>query len=314
MVAKAEQIGKQIRTKTVTLTLVVTVLKGLGSFQEGKGFQRQTLIGSTSREKVTVGQTGANQFVIGKLHSHVGSEPDTYQVKNQTMEQIKDIIPTAVEELVQPTKNDSDNTKGSARCIELLEKAFEPFKTLDDPQLVKMKEAAANFAFKMLTSQKPHWLALLGTSGAGKTMLSKIIRDVFKTYLDGTIISETKTEIKRASGGFIRWRTLVQWAREGDYRAFEDVSQDYFVVVDDIGSEYPTDFTRSKMYELFDASECKWRVWTGNLTMSQIESQFDPRIASRMLRHGSVVVDVDLPDWNIRSPQQQNSVTQCQHE
>jgi len=152
----------------------------------------------------------------------------------------------------------------------------------------------------MLTKQTPYWLSLLGTSGAGKTMLAKIIRTLFSRYVDGSIISETPQEIKRAGGGFIRWRRLVEWVREGDYRAFEDVSRDFFVAVDDIGSEYPTDFTRAKLYEMFDASEGKWRVWTGNLSLEQIEQQFDPRIASRILRNNSVVVDVDVPDFNLR--------------
>jgi DNA replication protein DnaC len=165
-----------------------------------------------------------------------------------------------------------------------------------------MKSAALSFALDMITGRTPpYWLSLLGTSGAGKTMLAKIVSRLFRCNKKGAIVSETPSRIWYASGGFIKWATLVQWIREGDWRAFNDVSDDWFVCVDDIGAEHATDLSRSKLYEMFDRGESKWRIWTGNLSLAQIDQRIDPRISSRMLRNSGVVVDVDVPDFNLRT-------------
>lgn len=189
----------------------------------------------------------------------------------------------------------------SEKLVEVLDKSFQAFQTCGDPELTKMLEAARRFAHDLVIDAPPRWLSLLGTSGAGKTMLAKIISALFRRYVDSDrIISETPSRIVRASGGFVKWSRVVQWLREGEYRCFEDISRDYFVVVDDIGSENPTDFTRAKLYEMFDAGEGKWRVWTANLSLAQIGEKFDTRIASRMIRNNAVVIDVDVPDYNLR--------------
>ena len=238
------------------------------------------------------------------------------------MQQISELIPQAVEELEQPTNEDSVSSKMSDEQREKLETIFEPFKTLGDQQLVRMKEATIKFTYDLLLAKysrkaegqpytcnpKPYWLSLLGTSGAGKTMLAKLVNQAFRQYKDARIIwfdddegrqRSVNGRIVRASGRFILWRKMVQWLREGEYRCFEDVAEDWFVAVDDIGSEHLTEFSLAKLYEMFSRGEDKWRIWTANLSLEQIEQRFDPRIASRMIR-GSVVVDVDVPDYNLR--------------
>jgi hypothetical protein len=51
-----------------------------------------------------------------------------------------------------------------------------------------------------------------------------------------------------------------------------------------------------KLYQMFSDGEGRWRVWTGNMSLEQIAARIDQRIASRMLRDGSVVV-VDVKDY-----------------
>lgn len=115
-------------------------------------------------------------------------------------------------------------------------------------------------------------------------MLAKIIRD-------------------RTGGIFLKWTKVARWIREGEHRLFYDLcNEKRCVVLDDIGSEYGTDYTRSKLYEFLSEREGKWTVITANLSLEQIGEKMDTRIASRMIRGDSVVVDVNVPDFNLRTP------------
>lgn len=177
---------------------------------------------------------------------------------------------------------------------------FDSFKTLDDAQLAKMKLAATEFAWHLVGKGSPRWLTLLGTSGAGKTMLAKIISGIFSQHIRGTVEWETPHCIRHYDGGFMRWNTLATYVREGNFRVFDDICCHQFVALDDIGSEYATPFTNAKLFEFFNRSEGKWRVFTGNLNMQQVGDRLDVRIASRMIRDGNIVVDVDVTDWSLR--------------
>lgn len=174
-----------------------------------------------------------------------------------------------------------------------------------------MKSEAERFTLELLGHLPPRWITFLGTSGAGKTMLARWINAVFKQYLDWKIdwpaTERTKTEtnpygtIIRDRGQFVWWAKIARLMREGEYRVLDDLCQLSFLVVDDIGAEHGSDFVNSKLYELCSRRERKWTVFTGNLSLGDIEKRIDARIASRMIRHGSVVVDVAVTDFNLRS-------------
>jgi DNA replication protein DnaC len=163
-----------------------------------------------------------------------------------------------------------------------------------------MKAEAIRFASDMLANCEPRWLSMLGTSGAGKTMLAKSINRVFRKCLDGTRLSESPTLVAYRKGGFKAWVNVSTDLRNQDYEGFHRLRGDWFVVIDDIGSEHSTDFISGKLYELLNARENKWTVITANLSLDDIEQKIDARIASRMIRHGSTVVDVNVQDFNLR--------------
>lgn len=155
------------------------------------------------------------------------------------------------------------------------------FQTLNDPQLELMKTETARFITAWKRGYTPRWLSLVGTSGSGKTMLARKIKDI-------------------CCGEFRTWTRITNYLREGEYRWFQDLIRKELLIVDDIGAEYQTGFVAAKLYELLSERVGKWTVLTANLSLENIGNKLDPRIASRMIRDGSIVVDVDVPDFNLR--------------
>jgi DNA replication protein DnaC len=207
--------------------------------------------------------------------------------------------------LAQPMKADPVNTRAWER--------FSEFQTFGDPQLEKMKSEAASFLDDILNDRTPRWLSLLGTSGAGKTMLAKIIAAVFRDskhmQINWPATKATQTP-STPHGRFIRYRGgLINWGNainnrmlKGEYDFLEDMRDYHFFAIDDIASEYERHrgLSASKLYNVFEARLKKWTVITANLSLEQIGTVLDARIASRMIRDGGAVVDVNVPDFNLR--------------
>lgn len=178
---------------------------------------------------------------------------------------------------------------------------WEQFSTLNDPALVAMREAAQAFARALTTPlTTPRWLSLLGPSGAGKTMLAKLIAAEAKTFCDHYPYLEDGCRLRRVR--FASWPKVAERLREGQRDALADLERAWLLVVDDVGAEYDarSTFIPSKLYDLCNARLGRWTVLTSNLGFEQIASRLDARIASRMRRDNSVIIEVDAPDYNER--------------
>lgn len=221
------------------------------------------------------------------------------------MEHISEILPKAAETLERPTKENPRNTRAWAK--------FSDFQTFDDPQLERMKAEAASFVDDIARDREPRWLSLLGTSGAGKTMLAKLISKLFRKSFHGrtnwpaTERTRTATcpygRIIQYRGGFINWGDAINNRMlQGEYDFLADMRDYSFFAIDDIASEYERhrELSASKLYNVLEARLGKWTVITANLSLEQIGTVLDTRIASRMLRNESTVVDVNVPDFNLR--------------
>jgi DNA replication protein DnaC len=208
--------------------------------------------------------------------------------------------------LARPTKASPRSTKAWAK--------FDDFLTLGDRQLERMKDEAVSFTDDLLNDRAPRWLSLLGTSGAGKTMLAKRIARLFREHRAGKIdwprTERTRSEafpygrIITWKGGFINWGVaLNERMMTGDYVFLQDMRAFDLFVIDDILSEYEKhrSLSASKLYYVFEGRLGKWTVITANASLREIGELLDARIASRMLRDGGVVVDVDVPDYNLRA-------------
>lgn len=182
---------------------------------------------------------------------------------------------------------------------------LQPFTTFSEPSLKEAKTAAMRFCAAMGDRYQPaHWLTLLGPPATGKTMLARLCCRFFSQYLDcfRDERANPELEVRYRRGGFKAWGNVMRDMIEGDYSGLRDLRDDWFVCLDDIGAEYSRqrELSASKLYEVLNAREGLFTIITANLTLQQINEQMDARIASRLLRHGSLVVDVTARDFNLR--------------
>jgi len=85
------------------------------------------------------------------------------------------------------------------------------------------------------------------------------------------------------------------------YGRLEDLQTETLIVVDEIGADRdPSGHTRDCLARLLSARVGKWTIITSNKTLGDIQRDIDTRISSRIIRDGSLVVDVDVPDYSLR--------------
>lgn len=164
-----------------------------------------------------------------------------------------------------------------------------------------MLRARQAFAADLVTPlHPPRWLSFLGSPAAGKTMLAReIYRDAFAFERQHPML-EDGCHVRRVC--WRSWPALVAKLRDGEFRAFNDLLNVWFLAIDDVGAEHQAKdagFALSKLYELLNARLGKWTVLTSNLDLSTLGGM-DARIASRLIRDGNQVVVVDVKDFNLR--------------
>ena len=175
------------------------------------------------------------------------------------------------------------------------------FETCGDDQLVRMRRAAAHFLADMVQGHPPRWLSLLGTSGAGKTFLADLILAAVKRHK----LSETEVSLAGISyAGTVRMIfevSLERMLQSREWGRFGDICNARFAVIDEImGDLVPREISGPKLASLAERRLNRWTVFTANVGLQAIKEMRDARIASRMLRGGSEVIDVDVIDFNLR--------------
>lgn len=137
-----------------------------------------------------------------------------------------------------------------------------------------------------------------------------VFRDNFHSLINWEKSNRTQTDrnpwgqVVRDRGGFMNWGNAINNRMlKGDYEFLEDMRHYTFFAIDDIASEYERhrELSASKLYNVLESRLGKWTVITANLPLDAIGEKLDTRIASRMIRDNSVVVDVDVVDYNLRT-------------
>jgi DNA replication protein DnaC len=169
-------------------------------------------------------------------------------------------------------------------------------------QLALMLSAAAIFLRAVKAGKNPFWLTLLGSSGAGKTYLA---RKIWRWYRSSTLFRSRMDEDTGDiifPGSWINWPSIAGelLGNEG-YGILSDLQNEKLIVLDEIGADRdPSGHTRDCLARLLSARVGKWTIITSNKTLGDIQRDIDARISSRIIRDGSLVVDVDVPDFHLR--------------
>lgn len=166
-------------------------------------------------------------------------------------------------------------------------------KTFDDPALIEMVNQAARWATDLKAGASPHWLVLLGNSGVGKTHVAKRLWKWIQTRPDFA-----------ASGAYvpdwIYWPIFVDELRSGgSYGRLADMTHWNYLAIDDVASERVSEFSGEKLHNLLGSRVGKWTIITSNKSMRDI-ADFDVRIASRLERDGSKIIDARAMDYSVR--------------
>ena len=156
--------------------------------------------------------------------------------------------------------------------------------------------AAIEFREAVLSrSPNKRWLTLLGPSGVGKThLLKQLFKDLSR-----------QMRIKTSTG----WRGaecahIIPAVDLQDYRAPRDFARYDLIYVEDIGAGADDRagsgaVLRSRVAELLQLRSGRWTMLDANLTVEQVSERLDGRIASRLKRDGSWLVEIPLevPDF-----------------
>lgn len=215
-----------------------------------------------------------------------------------------EIIPAAVKQMIDPPKPRSDAP------VEKLQADFE-FDLWDGPsgwsgkpvrpQLEAMLQAMWHFKMDILEKKEPRWLSLLGTSGAGKTYLAK---KFWKWYRNSPLFRASMGQDDIIyPGSWCNWPRLAGELQGNEgYGTLEELQDEKICVIDEIGADRDkSGHVRDCLARMLSLRVGKFTVITSNMSLKAIRDQMDARIASRMLRDGSVVVDVEVPDFNLKS-------------
>lgn len=175
---------------------------------------------------------------------------------------------------------------------------FDEFKPCKDMALMTPLRAAAEFGRDMADKRTaPRWLSLVGNSGTGKTHLAK---GIWRAWEDkGQFYMKRGAELVK-HGLFKKFSKLCNEMRGGAFSAFQSCADADFLVLDDLGSEYSTEFSQRQLASMLDQRLGKWTVITSNLSMKDI-SDIDVRIADRMIRGDNEVIELDCVSYSMRA-------------
>lgn len=169
------------------------------------------------------------------------------------------------------------------------------------PGLAEVLPAVMAFCSAVIRREPPkRWLSLLGPSGVGKThILKQALACLESAAARGLWKIPTLTGQRSPQVAH-----LIPAVDLKDFRAPQDYARYDVIYIEDIGSGAALDkgagaVTRSRIAELLQLRSGKWTLLDANLYRKEIHEQIDGRIASRLRRDGSWMVEVpmEVPDF-----------------
>jgi len=173
---------------------------------------------------------------------------------------------------------------------------LEAFRTFGDPTLELMLDTAASYLHAIRANVAPCWMTLWATNGrgngTGKTYLSKLIAAAVRNHLPQTPATCTLNWPKLCT----RWQ-----ARDDVGHKLGFARECGLLIIDDAGAEHQSAATVSLLQDLLNTRLGRWTIITSNLSPEEWSAR-DHRIASRLIRDGSFLVQCETTDYANRMP------------
>lgn len=222
------------------------------------------------------------------------------------MKNAKDLLPKILGQPEPSTEQVATTSEPAFTEVSAL-KHLKGFERL--PELYESCQETCRFLSDMWNMRTPRCLSLLGPSGTGKSMLARLVSRFFGRYMAGIKVDQSESDhgqIWRCQGGFVDWgESLREMCDSKDFSRMGAFKSHYFLVLDDIMAEHHKmkELSASKLFEIFNARHGRrWTIVTANISLNNISEQLDPRISSRLIRDGNVVVELpeSTPDYAMR--------------
>lgn len=157
----------------------------------------------------------------------------------------------------------------------------------------------------MFNFREPYCLTLLGPSGTGKSLLARLATGFFRRNMAHMQDRALTDGIWRCTGGFVQWGEALGSMLDGEWQRMSTYKGDFFLALDDITATHEKlrELSASKLYEILTARHGRrWTIITDNKSREQIAQLLDPRIASRLIRDGSICFEMPMetPDYALR--------------
>jgi len=132
-------------------------------------------------------------------------------------------------------------------------------------------------------------LCLVGASGVGKSVHAvMIMRQWFEAWAkqDGLDLKQPEGAWKFVGCASLVMRIQDAWRSDDEsaYKILKVIAEVPHLVIDDLGTEKPTDYVRQAIYFVVNERE-QWQrqtIITTNFNLEDIDRQYDARISSRI--------------------------------